>query len=119
MAEEPHFHSLIARDGRRLITRINCSQTLRTKSYSADRVVGAQRELADARLPLSNSTVRLTTRRIPRHPGQPYILGRELITLTLGGIDHAYRVRSVLRCPEARVWLVESQAEPPAFPFDE
>jgi len=48
---------------------------------------------------------------------------RELVNLTVGGIDHAYRVRSVLRCPggepEAWVWLVESRADPPEFPFDE
>jgi hypothetical protein len=48
---------------------------------------------------------------------------RELVCLTVSGVDHAYRVRFVLRCPggepEAWVWLVESQAAPPEFPFDE
>jgi hypothetical protein len=48
---------------------------------------------------------------------------RELVCLTVGGEDHAYRVRSVLRCPggepEAWVWLVESQTVSPEFPFDE
>jgi hypothetical protein len=48
---------------------------------------------------------------------------RELISLAVGGVDRAYRVRSVLRCPggepEEWVWLVESQAAPPDFLFDE
>jgi hypothetical protein len=48
---------------------------------------------------------------------------RELVNLTIDGIDQGYRVRSVLRCPggepEAWVWLVESQAELAEFPFDE
>jgi hypothetical protein len=48
---------------------------------------------------------------------------RVFVTLTVGGIDHACRVRSVLRCPGGEpggwVWLVESEAVPPEFPFDE